>query len=92
MASAMLEPEHFEELYPPKKLQKQQPGWFSISSSLLKLTELTKRAASIWAPHVGPRYEVVEEYVSPPSSESKQPHAPKKPSPLRKSCKLVQVN
>lgn len=100
MASAMLAPEHFKELddahfqqlYPPKKQQKQQPAtsWgFRISRSLL---ELTNRAASIWAPPVGPHHEVVEEYVSPTLVERKAPHAPRKPSRLRVSLTVRHGN
>jgi hypothetical protein len=92
MASAMLPPEHFNELYPPKKLQKQQQNnslGFRISRSLL---ELTNRAASILAPPVKPQYEMVAKYVYPTREERKAPHAPRKPSPLRISSKLVQVN
>jgi hypothetical protein len=55
------------------------------------LLELTHRAASIWAPIVEPQYKLVKKYVSPTPVEREAPHAPRKPSPLRKAWKLVKV-
>jgi len=91
MAAAMLDSPHF----PPKKRQmlagpfSAEASWgFRISRSLL---ELTHRAASIWAPIVEPQYKLVKKYVSPTPVEREAPHAPRKPSPLRKAWKLVKV-
>jgi len=97
-------PKKEPELEPPKKQQKlegpfsKEASWgFRISRSLLELTELTKRSESIWTPLEEPQYKpavkygLVDQYVSPPSSESKQPHAPENPSPLRRAWKWGKV-
>jgi len=81
-----------------------EASWgFRISRSLLELTELTKRSESIWTPLEEPQYKpvvkyepvvkygLVDQYVSPPCSENKPPHAPKNPSPLRKAWKWGKV-